>query len=440
MMRKAASSSRAFKSLRLVFTMSMTCLRVTLPTLVLFGSFEPAAMLAAFFNRTAAGGLLVMNVNDLSLKTVITTGRMSPACFCVAALNSLQNAMMFTPRGPRAVPTGGAGLACPAGICSLIWATISLAILERVCSRDLGADGSAAFDLPIFQFHRRGATKNSDRNAQLATLRIDLFNDTGLILERTVGDLHGFANFEADFWFHLLFALLHLREHAFHFRLSHGNGFVLGSGKPDHARCIADEIPGAPDQLIVLVEQMHINDQITGEKFPRGFSLFAFFDFRDAFGRKEHVVNHVAHLFGFNAFHNILAHFVFLTGKHMHDVPLIFRCECLSHKSVQSGEEVHNVHQDKIKQCHVATEQQHRDRNHDGRVHQFLVAAESLLLWVPWPRTFLQLDLHLAEEALYFGHHCFATRFVRPHARRDSNPQPTVLETATLPIELLAYI
>jgi hypothetical protein len=29
-----------------------------------------------------------MNVNDLSLKTVITTGRMSPACFCVAALNS----------------------------------------------------------------------------------------------------------------------------------------------------------------------------------------------------------------------------------------------------------------------------------------------------------------------------------------------------------------
>ena len=26
------------------------------------------------------------------------------------------------------------------------------------------------------------------------------------------------------------------------------------------------------------------------------------------------------------------------------------------------------------------------------------------------------------------------------HARRDSNPQPTVLETATLPIELLAYL
>ena len=29
----------------------MTCLRVTLPTLVLLGSFEPAAMLAAFFKQ-----------------------------------------------------------------------------------------------------------------------------------------------------------------------------------------------------------------------------------------------------------------------------------------------------------------------------------------------------------------------------------------------------
>src|SRR5213083_243989 len=128
MMRKAASSLRAFRSLAFVLTMSITCLRVTLPTFSLFGSFDPAAMFAAFFNRTAAGGLLVMKLNDLSLKTVITTGRMSPACFWVAALNSLQNAMMLTPRGPSAVPTGGAGFACPAGIWSLMCATISLAM------------------------------------------------------------------------------------------------------------------------------------------------------------------------------------------------------------------------------------------------------------------------------------------------------------------------
>ena len=33
----------------------------------------------------------------------------------------------------------------------------------------------------------------------------------------------------------------------------------------------------------------------------------------------------------------------------------------------------------------------------------------------------------------------FLTASTLKHARRDSNPQPTVLETATLPIELLAY-
>src|SRR5467141_1483942 len=130
-MRKAASSLRAFRSLRFVLTMSMTCLRVTLPTFSLFGSFDPAAMLAAFFNKIAAGGLLVIKVNDLSLKTVITTGKISPACFWVAALNSLQNAMMLMPRGPSAVPTGGAGFAWPAGICNLISATFSLAIRFR---------------------------------------------------------------------------------------------------------------------------------------------------------------------------------------------------------------------------------------------------------------------------------------------------------------------
>src|SRR5947208_8426957 len=109
MMRKAASSLRAFKSFAFVFTISITCLRVTLPTLILLGSLEPAAMLAAFFSNTAAGGLLVIKVNNLSLKTVITTGRIQPACFWGAELNSLQNDLMLSPRGTCALPSGCVG-------------------------------------------------------------------------------------------------------------------------------------------------------------------------------------------------------------------------------------------------------------------------------------------------------------------------------------------
>ena len=70
--------------------------------------------------RTAAGGVLVMKVNERSSKTVISTGMMVPASACVWALNALQNSMMFTPCWPSAGPTGGAGLAAAAGICSLI--------------------------------------------------------------------------------------------------------------------------------------------------------------------------------------------------------------------------------------------------------------------------------------------------------------------------------
>src|SRR3954452_6316264 len=41
---------------------------------------------------------------------------MVPRCASVLALYSLQKSMIATPCGPRAVPTGGAGVAAPAGI------------------------------------------------------------------------------------------------------------------------------------------------------------------------------------------------------------------------------------------------------------------------------------------------------------------------------------
>src|SRR5207249_8742016 len=127
------------------------------------------------------------------------------------------------------------------------------------------------------------------------------------------------------------------------------------------------------------------------------------------------------------------------------------------------------INEGKIEERDEATQQYHRDDNDNSRVTQFLVTAEPFLLRVPRPRTFLQLDFYFAEEVFDFGNHfkvpkkrptsnaqrpvslqlrsmfsvrCFRVRRSQriQHARRDSNPQPTVLETATLPIELLAYL
>ena len=46
-----------------------------------------------------------------SSKIVMSTGTIVPRWFSVAALYALQKSMIATPWGPRAVPTGGAGVA-----------------------------------------------------------------------------------------------------------------------------------------------------------------------------------------------------------------------------------------------------------------------------------------------------------------------------------------
>ena len=69
-----------------------------------------------------------MKVKVRSAKIVTTTGITIPLWLWVRALNCFTNSMMFTPCGPRAVPTGGAGVAAPAGHCSLTNAWIFFAI------------------------------------------------------------------------------------------------------------------------------------------------------------------------------------------------------------------------------------------------------------------------------------------------------------------------
>ena len=92
-----------------------------MPTLLLWGVLLPLSRPAAFFSNTEAGGVLVTKVKLLSLNTVITTGMGMPFSMpCVWALKALQNSMIFKPCWPRAGPTGGLGLASPAGTCSFI--------------------------------------------------------------------------------------------------------------------------------------------------------------------------------------------------------------------------------------------------------------------------------------------------------------------------------
>ncbi len=58
----AVSTDAAFKSGIFCVAISRTCFSVTLPIFSLLGVPEPLAMPAAFFSRTAAGGVLVMKL------------------------------------------------------------------------------------------------------------------------------------------------------------------------------------------------------------------------------------------------------------------------------------------------------------------------------------------------------------------------------------------
>src|SRR5882762_10193077 len=124
--------------------------------------------------------------------------------------------------------------------------------MSRLCSTS--PLGLASFHLPIFQFDGRSATKDGDRNPQLAPFRVNFFNNTVLVLEGSISNLDRFADFKRDLGLHLFLPFLHLGEHRFDLRLSHWDRLVFGAGKTNYSRRILDEIPGTIDQLIVLIE------------------------------------------------------------------------------------------------------------------------------------------------------------------------------------------
>src|SRR5688572_8076086 len=116
---------------------------------------------------------------------------MSPSSFAVLALKFLQKSMMFTPCGPSAVPTGGAGVALPAEICNFTIACTFFAIYrshEHEDHEDFVSSILNFFHLQKIQFHRRGATENRDHHLQRALVRVHLVDDTVEARERSFVD------------------------------------------------------------------------------------------------------------------------------------------------------------------------------------------------------------------------------------------------------------
>src|SRR5439155_17791574 len=186
MISAACSTSCAFRSSSFVSAICRTCAFVSRPTLFRFGSAEPLSSRSASLIRTAAGGVFVMKVKERSSYTVISTGMMRPFSCWVWALNALQNSMMLTPCWPSAGPTGGAGFACPPGICSLMSVRTFLAMSVEL------------LHLVERQLHGDLALEDVDEHLQLLLVPVDVDDLAVEVRERAGGYLHRLAERELD--------------------------------------------------------------------------------------------------------------------------------------------------------------------------------------------------------------------------------------------------
>src|SRR3954469_25045567 len=220
----APSMSTALRSGILVSAICFTCARVTEPAFSRGGTDEPSPIPAACRSRNGVGGVLVMNENERSSKIEISTGTIEPRCDSVRSLYALQKSMMLMPWGPSAVPTGGAGVACPAGIwifttaasfffaillCSVRW-NRSARDRVRLClpahsavlafgsrPRVRVSSGSVLLrprlelrDLAELELDRGLATEDVDEDLELGPVDVDLADRAVEVRERAGHDPH----------------------------------------------------------------------------------------------------------------------------------------------------------------------------------------------------------------------------------------------------------
>src|SRR5215813_5111568 len=171
---------------------------------------------------------------------------MLPRWLSVAALYCLTKSMMFTPCGPSAVPTGGAGVAWAAGSCTLTRAAsffllggMAVCVLSFL---DLG-------HLVERQLDRGLTAEDRDQHLELLGVGVDLVHGGGKRGERAVHYRNALAHLE----FHrgrpgrlgLLGSGFRLRrEQGGHLAELQGRRPAGQADEPGHAGGVADYRPG----------------------------------------------------------------------------------------------------------------------------------------------------------------------------------------------------
>src|SRR5215510_2864858 len=216
-------------------------------------------------------------------KTQSAMGMITP----VFALNCFTKSMMFTPWGPRAVPTGGAGVACPAGTCSFTIAITGFAIVFS--SRLRGPQAPTGYrrggrrqlvslQLQIIQLHRRRPPEQRHRHPHLSFIGEHLFHRAAEIRERPLGDLHHLADEERDLLLRLFLGhRLCDAQQAVHFVGAQRHRQPAGAHELDDALNTVDDV----DRFLV---ERHLHQDVSRVHLPLDRHFLAVLDLHHFLG------------------------------------------------------------------------------------------------------------------------------------------------------------
>src|SRR5881628_134775 len=178
--------------------------------------------------------------------------------------------MMFTPWGPSAVPTGGAGVASPAGTCSFTTAAMGFAIVPLM-----------SLQLQVVQLDRRRPPEQRHRDPDLALVRDHLFHRAREVRERPLGDLHHLPREERDQLLGLFFLHRLLdAEQAIDLLGAQRHRLPAGTDELDHALDAVDRV----QRLLVLD---HLHEHVPGIDLALHRHLLAVLDLDDFLRRDE---------------------------------------------------------------------------------------------------------------------------------------------------------
>src|SRR3990170_1498733 len=245
-----------------------------------------------------------------------------PRCEPVMSLYCLTNSMRLIPWGPSAVPTGGAGVAWPAGSCNFNVVTSFLRPMIRSSQGERpGVFRLVLLDVFESDLDRCVATEDIDQNLDLGLVEIDVLDDAGEVGKRSGDDPDGFAHLPARFepGSLLLFLLAYAKE-AFHFPARQRSRLVRPTHETGPPGGVADGVPG-------IVVEGYPNKDVAREHLAGYGDFAATFDLHDVFHGDDDLEDAILHVHGVDARLQVGLHLVFVARVRVDHVPVARQVE-----------------------------------------------------------------------------------------------------------------